>query len=101
MPEIDGSRDGQGDERRAQERVGDAAMMLEGGNRPGESPQHVEIGGFGCQRHRQGGVGGAAIEAAAGEDGSGEKVGDWFHLCCLMRDYRVRRTAATDLLAEG
>jgi hypothetical protein len=28
-------------------------------------------------------------------------VGDWFHSFCLMRDYRVRRTAATDLLAEG
>ena len=68
-----------GDERRSDECVRDAAVMLESGDRPTEAPQDVEIGGFSGKRHGECGVGGLAIEAGTGETGSGKEVGDRFH----------------------
>ena len=50
------------------EGVGDAAVVFEGGDRAAECPEHVEVGGLGGEGHGQGCVGGAAVEAGAGED---------------------------------
>ena len=79
MPEVDGSGDGKGDEGRSEQGVGDAAVMLEGGDGTAECPEYVEVRGLGGEGHGEGCVGGAAIESGAGETGSGEEVGDWFH----------------------
>ena len=79
---------------RSEKGVGDAAVVFEGGDRAAKSPEHVEVGGFRGEGHGQGRVGGAAVEAGAGETGSGEEVGDWFH-SALMGEYRVARPTAT------
>ena len=59
--------------------MGPSAMVLEGGDGAFDGPEDVEVGGFGGERHGQGGVGGLAVEAGAGEDGSGHEVGDGIH----------------------
>ena len=66
----------------ADEGVGPAAMMLEVCDGAANQPQSIEVGSFGGQGHREGGVGGLAVEAGAGEDGTGHEVGDGFHVCC-------------------
>ena len=68
-----------GDEGRGDEGVGDAAMMLEAFDGAGESPEDVEIGGFGGKYGGQGCVGGFAIETGAADAGAGKEVRDGFH----------------------
>ena len=68
-----------GFEGQAEEGVGPSAMMLEGGDGAVDGPEGVEVGGFGGERHGDGGVGCLAIEAGAGEAGSGHEVGYGFH----------------------
>ena len=68
VPEVDGSGGGEGDEGCSEKGVGDAAVVLEGGDRAAECPEHVEVGRFGGEGHGEGCVGGAAVEAGAGED---------------------------------
>ena len=70
----DGGDDGHGDEG-----VGDAAMVLELFDGAGESPEDVEVGGFGGQHGGQGGVGGLAVEAGAADAGTGKKMSDGLH----------------------
>jgi hypothetical protein len=70
----DGGFDGQADEG-----VGPAAMVLEGGDGAFDGPEYVEVGSFGGEGHGHGGVGCLAVEAGAREDGSGHEVGDWIH----------------------
>ncbi len=69
----------QSDEGRGDEGVRDAAVMLESGNRAAQSPEYVEVGGFGGERHGERCVGRLTVEAGASETGSGEEVGDGFH----------------------
>ena len=83
MPEVDDSGGGEGNKGGSDKGVGDSAMVLEGGYRAAEDPENVEVGRLGGEGHRQRGVEGAAIESGAGEDGSGEEVGDWFHSALL------------------
>ena len=79
MVEVDGADDERGFEGEAEEGVGDAAVVLEGGDGAAEGPEGVEVGRFGGEGHGEGGVGGLAVEAGAGEAGSGQEVGDGFH----------------------
>ncbi len=79
VEEPDGADDDGGFERYADEGVGDAAVVLEGCDGAAYGPEGVEVGGFGGDRHRDGGVGSLAVEAGAGEDGSRHEVGDGFH----------------------
>ena len=60
-----------GDEGSGDEGVGDAAMMLEAFDGAGESPDDVEVGGFGGEDCGQGGVGRFAIESGAAYAGAG------------------------------
>ena len=47
-------------------------MMLKGGDGAFDGPEDVEVGGFGCECHGDGGVGCFAVEPCAGEAGSGQ-----------------------------
>ncbi len=89
MEEPDGADDGGGFEGQAEEGVGHAAMVLEVCDGAANRPEGVEVGGFGGDGHGEGGVGGLAVEAGAGEDGTGHEVGDGFHglliLACLEK----------------
>jgi hypothetical protein len=84
VPQVDHAGHRQGDERRSQQGVGDAAVVLESSHRATERPQDIQIGGLGRKSHGQGRIGGTAVEAGPSKTGSGEQVGDWFH--GLMRD---------------
>ena len=79
MEEPDRAYDDGGFEGKAEEGVGPSAMVLEGGDGALDGPEDVEVGGFGGERHGQGGVGGLPVEAGAGEDGSGHEVRDGIH----------------------
>lgn len=59
--------------------MGDAAVVLEGGDGAFEGPEDVDVGECRGDGHGGGGVGGLAIEAGAGEDGSGHDVSEWVH----------------------
>ena len=72
-------RDHEGNQRRAEQRVGEAAMVLKGNQRPAKAPEDVEVGRFGGECHGQRGVRGFAVEAGAAEACAGEEMGDWFH----------------------
>jgi hypothetical protein len=63
----------------ADEGVGPSAVVLEGGDGAFEEPEDVEVGDLGGEGHGGGGVGGLAVEAGAGEDGSGHEVGQGVH----------------------
>ena len=76
---VKGEGDESGFERDAEEGVGDAAMMLEAGERAAEGEEGVDVGELGRDGHGEGGVGGATVEAGAGEDYAGEDVGDGLH----------------------
>ncbi len=65
--------DGQSHEGRAEKGVGDAAVMLKGGHRTAQPPEDVEVGRLGGKGHREGRVGGLAIEAGAGQAGAGQE----------------------------
>ena len=49
MPDPNHTGDGQGNERRAQKGVGDAAVMLKAGYRATEAPENIQVGSLGCQ----------------------------------------------------
>ena len=87
-------RDHEGDHGRADERVGESAMVLEADQRPAESPEDVEVGGFRGECHGQRGVRGLAIEAGAAQACAGEEVGDWFHELAFEGKHTARRTAS-------
>ncbi len=76
----DGNSDKSND-RRCNESVGDAPVMLESYNRTTESPDDVQVGSFGGERHGERGVGGFTVEAGATEAGSGKEMGDGIHRC--------------------
>ena len=86
-------RDHQRDQRRSQEGMGEAAMMLEGDQRSAKAPQHIEVGRFRGQRHGQRGICGLAIEAGAAQACAGEEVGDWFHESLRRFGVRGKHTA--------
>ena len=80
-----------GDDGHGPERVRDAAMVLELLDRPGESPEDIEIGSLGGQHRGQSGVGRLAVESGAANAGAGEEMGDGFHkrlLSCIENDIR-------------
>ena len=79
MAEPDNSGDNRGFQGYADESVGPSAMVLEGGDRPFESPENIEVGGLGGERHGQRGVGRLAIKTRAGEHRAGHEMRDWFH----------------------
>ena len=79
MIEVEGGGDEGGFYGHGEESVGNAAVVLEGGERAAEAPEGVDIGQLGGDDHGEGGVGGPAIEAGAGKDGAGEEVGYGFH----------------------
>src|ERR1700677_4012833 len=79
VEEVDGAEDDCALKRQPEEGVGDAAMVLEGGDGAAGRPEGVEVGGFGGEGHGEGRVGGLAVEAGAGEAGPGHEVGDGFH----------------------
>ena len=59
--------------------MGDASMMRKAGDRAEEAGDGVDIGELGRDGHGGGGVGGAAVEAGAGQHGAGEDVGYGLH----------------------
>jgi len=61
------------------EGVGEATVVLEGGDGAFEGPEDVDVGECRGDGHGGGGVGGFAVEAGAGEDGSGHDVSEWVH----------------------
>ena len=79
MEEPGCSRDRSGDEGDCDEGMRDAAMMLQLFDGPGETPDDVEVGGFGGQHGGQRGVGGFAIESGAADAGAGKEVRDGLH----------------------
>ena len=79
MEEPDRAHDAGGFKRQADEGMRPSAMMLEGGDGAAKGPENIEIGSFGGQRHGQGGVGCLAVEAGAGEHGSGHQMGERVH----------------------
>src|SRR5208282_5841842 len=48
-------------------------------HRTGETPEYIEVGGFGSQHGSERGVGRLAVEAGAADAGAGEEVGEWLH----------------------
>ncbi len=62
-----------GYDRRADERMGDAAMVLQLFDRAAQGPKNVEVGGFGGQGSGQRGVGGSAVQARTANAGSVRK----------------------------
>jgi hypothetical protein len=46
-------------------------MVLEPGHRAAQSPEYVEVGRLGGERHGECGISGLAVEARAAEAGSG------------------------------
>ncbi len=103
VEEPDSSDDNCGFEWYADKCVGDAAMVLEGCDGAVDGPEGVDVGGLGGDGHGEGGVGGLAVEAGAGEDGSGHEVGDGFHVFhdsslfgrCVLPDGPTARGAVT------
>jgi hypothetical protein len=77
----DEANDDQGFHRKPNERVRDATVVLECRYRSADGPECVDVGSFGCERHRQGRVRSFPIEARSRKARSGKKVGDWFHRC--------------------
>ena len=76
---VEGEGDEGGFKGDAEEGVGDAAMMLESGERAACGPEGVDVGELGCDGHGGGGVRGSAVEAGAGEDGADQDMRYWFH----------------------
>ena len=74
VEEPEGACDYGGFERDAEEGVGEASMVLECGDGAFECPEDIDVGKGGADGHGGGGVGGFAVEAGAGEDGSGHEV---------------------------
>jgi DNA ligase (NAD+) len=79
MDEVDGGYDDCGFEGQAEEGVGPAAMVLEGGDGTVDGPEGIEVGGFGGEGHGYGGVGCFAVEPGTREAGSGHEVRHRFH----------------------
>ncbi len=75
VEEPEGACDCRGFDRDADEGVGPAAVVLEDGDGAFDSPEDVDVWEGGGDGHGSGGVGGFAVEAGAGEDGSGHEVG--------------------------
>ena len=59
--------------------MGDAAVVLQLFDRPGDAPKNIDVGGLGGQHGGQRRVGGFAVEAGAADAGAGKKVGDRLH----------------------
>ncbi len=78
-PEPDDAGNGERDQGRAKKGVRDAAVMLEAGHRPAESPEHIQVGRLGGQGHGQRSVGRFAIKAGAAEACAGKEMRDGFH----------------------
>ena len=79
VEEIDEGDDEGGFELEAEEGVGPAAVMLEGGDGAADGAEVVEVRSLGGEGHGEGGVGGPAVEAGTGEDGAGHEVGKGIH----------------------
>ncbi len=54
-------------------------MVLELFNRPGESPENIQVRGFGGQHGGERGVGRLAVESGAAQASAGKEVSDGFH----------------------
>ena len=59
--------------------MGEAAVVLECGDGAFDGPEDVDVREAGGDGHGSGGVGGFAVEAGAGEDGSGHEVSERVH----------------------
>ena len=75
VEEPEGGGDDGGFEGDAEEGVGEAAVVLECGDGSFDGPKDIDVREAGGDGHGSGGVGGFAVEAGAGEDGSGHEVG--------------------------
>ena len=93
MEEPDCAEDNCALERDAEKGVGDAAVVLKGGDGAGvwanDRRESIEVGRFSGYGHGEGRVGGVAVAAGAGQAGPGHEVGDWFHRPAY-RGVRVR-----------
>ena len=58
--------------------MGESAVMREVVDRPFKSPENVEVGRLGGERHGRGGERGLTIETGAPEDRAGQKMCDGF-----------------------
>ena len=96
MHQRDEADDDAGNDRRADERVGDAAMVLEALNRADEGLEEVDVGGFGGEDRGQRAVSGGAVQAGAADACAGKKVRDGLH-----REIVSRAGARADLKAPS
>src|SRR5437879_8702311 len=106
VEEPDSAGDDRGLKWEAEERVGPSAVMLEGSDGAVDGPEAVEVGGFGRDRHRDGGVGSLAVEPGAGEADSGHQVGYGVHSVRVVLSSRLSGSwflvaTADDELAAG
>ena len=79
MQDIDGHDDGGRFDGDPEEGMGDAAMVLEPGDRATQAPKGVDVGKFSRDDHGQCGVGSMAIQAGTREARASEEVRDRFH----------------------
>src|ERR1700731_181657 len=79
MVEPDSADDDRSFEWNTEKGVGPSGMMLEGSDGAVDGPEDVEVRGFGCEHHGDGGVGCLAVEACAGEADSGHEMGYGIH----------------------
>src|SRR6185312_6245331 len=90
--EIDDADDEPGYEGRADEGMGDAAMVGEAGNRAAEIRDHVEVGGLGGKHASDGRVPRALVQPAGAANGSAcQEMGDGFQankITFLIFDFR-------------
>jgi len=79
MQQSNQAHNDRGDDRGANKRMRNAAMMLQLFNGPAKSPEYVHVGSFGCQHGGQRGVGRFAVQPGAANAGAGKKMRDGFH----------------------
>src|SRR5690348_18182571 len=83
--------------------MGESAVMREVVDRPFKSPENVEVGRLGGERHGRGGERGLTIETGAPEDCAGQKVCEGFQIrfvpqsraerCTLRKSSRMSEVA--------
>jgi len=75
---VDKGDDSRGDDRDAEERMRETAMVIEGEGGSAEAAEDVEIGGFGGKGEGGGSERGFTVQAGAAEVGAKQEMGDGF-----------------------
>src|SRR5207253_2148402 len=91
---VDEEHDQGGDNRNAEDGVGESAMVDEADGAALEIPEHVDVGGFGGERHGESCKRSFAGEAGARHRGAVEEVGDGFQRTPQGRKPRLLRPKA-------